>query len=180
MMPAEDTNVALFREAVQGLQRGDFSRLAPLFEDRPLERRPCQVMEWYDKGYFAAEPAALTEALTCACFLGRTGVAEFLLDRAVDPTAGTGTGLSAFHWAANRGQLETVRLLIKRRAPLETRSMYGGTVLGTAVWSAINEPKPDHAQIIEELLVAGARSEDAGYPTGHEQIDAVLRRYGAT
>ena len=117
-MPAEDSSIALFSEAVQGLQRGDFSRLAPLLEDRPLERRSCQIIEWYDKGYFAAEPAALAEALTCSCFLGRTGVAEFLLDRGVDPAAAAGTGLNAFHWAANRGQSETVRLLIRRKAPL--------------------------------------------------------------
>ena len=179
-MPAEDSSIALFSGAIQGLQRGDFSRLAPLLEDRPLERRPCQIIEWYDMGYFAAEPAALAEALTCACFLGRTGVAEFLLDRGVDPAAGAGTGLNAFHWAANRGQSETVRLLIRRKASLETRSMYGGTVLGTAVWSAINEPRPGHLQIIEDLLVAGARLVEAGYPTGHEQVDAVLRRHGAS
>ena len=179
-MPTEESSIAPFREAVQGLERGDFSRLAPLLEDRPLERRSCQIIEWYDQGYFAAEPAALAEALTCACFLGRTGVAEFLLDRGVDPAAGAGTGLNAFHWAANRGQSETVRLLIRRKAPLETRSMYGGTVLGTAVWSAINEPRPGHLQIIEDLLVAGARLVEAGYPTGHEQVDAVLRRYGAS
>jgi len=179
-MPAEDSSIALFSGAVQGLQRGDFSRLAPLLEDRPLERRPCQIIEWCDKGYFAAEPAALAEALTCACFLGRTGVAEFLLDRGVDPAAGAGTGLNAFHWAANRGQSETVRLLIRRKASLGTRSMYGGTVLGTAVWSAINEPRPGHLQIIEDLLVAGARLVEAGYPTGHEQVDAVLRRHGAS
>ena len=61
-MPAEDSNLALFSGAVQGLQRGDFTRLAPLLEDRPLERRPCQIIEWCDKGYFAAEPAALAEA----------------------------------------------------------------------------------------------------------------------
>src|SRR3954454_3357483 len=147
-MPAEDTNIALFREAIQGLQQGDFSRLAPLLEDRPPERRPCQIIGWYDKRYFAEEPAALAEALTCACFLGRTAVAEFLLDRGGDPAAGAGTGVKAFHWAANRGPAETVRLLIRRKVPLETHSMYGGTVLGTAVWSAINEPRPGHLQII--------------------------------
>jgi hypothetical protein len=88
--------------------------------------------------------------------------------------------LNAFHWAANHGQSETVRLLIRRKTPLETRSMYGGTVLGTAVWSAINEPRPGHLQIIEDLLVAGARLVEAGYPTGHEEVDAALRRYGAS
>ena len=75
----------------------------------------------------------------------------------------------------NRGQLETVRLLIQWKAPLEPRSMYGGNVLDTAVWSAINEPRPNHLQIIEELLKAGARLEDEVWPTGHEQVDAVLK-----
>jgi hypothetical protein len=73
-MSAEDSSIARLRETLQGLQRGDFSRLALLLEDRPLERRSCQIIEWYDKGNFAAEPAALAEALTCSCFLGRTGV----------------------------------------------------------------------------------------------------------
>ena len=94
--------------------------------------------------------------------------------------AGAATGLDALHWAANRGQLDAVRLLIRRKAPLETRSMYGGTVLGTAVWSAVNEPRPDHLPIIDELLTAGARLEDAGYPSGHGPVDAVLRRHGAS
>jgi hypothetical protein len=57
--------------------------------------------------------------------------------------------------------------------------MYGGTALGTAVWSAINEPRGDQIRIVDELLAAGARLQEVDYPTGHEQIDAVLRRHGA-
>jgi hypothetical protein len=106
-------------------------------------------------------------------------VADYLLQRGVDPSAGADTGLNAFHWAANRGQLEVVRLLIGRKAPLETRSMYDGTVLGTAVWSAINEPRPAHLQIIEDLLDAGACLAEVDYPTGNSKVDVVLRRHGA-
>src|SRR5207245_2166775 len=97
----------------------------------------------------------------------------------VDPAAGANTGLNAFHWAANRGQLDTVKLLLERKASLEIKSMYGGTVLGTAVWSAINEPRADHLAIIEALIAAGAKLDGAGYPTGNERVDEVLRRYGA-
>ena len=43
--------------------------------------------------------------------------------------------------------------------------MCGGTVLGTGVWAAIHEAKPDHLQIIEELLDAGADVNEAGFPT---------------
>jgi hypothetical protein len=58
--------------------------------------------------------------------------------------------------------------------------MYGGTALGIAVWSAINEPRPGHLQIIEELLSAGARVNNVEYPTGNEQVDAVLLHQGAS
>lgn len=170
----------LFRDAVQGLKAGDFSRLEPLFDDdSPVDGHRCRIIEWYEAGLFADEPAALAEALTCACFLGRASVADYLLAQGVDPSAGANTGLDGFHWAANRGQLETMMLLIRYKAPLETRSMYGGTVLGTAVWSAINEPKADHIRIIEALIDAGARLDDVGYPTGDERVDEVLRRHGA-
>ena len=43
------------------------------------------------------------------CFVGRNSVVDFLLTRGVDPPAATSTGLSAFHWAANRGNLDTVK-----------------------------------------------------------------------
>ena len=175
----EGSDSLAFREAVGGLVRGDFSRLEPLFDEQVLRVNRSEIVEWYEKGYFAEEPQALAEALTCACFLGRTGVAEFLLDQGVDPSAGAGTGLNGFHWAANRGQLDAVKLLIQRKAPLETKSMYDGTVLGTAVWSAINEPRADHKLIIEALIVAGARLDAAGYPSGNDQIDEILRRHGA-
>jgi len=165
---------ALFRDALQGLKRGDFSRLEPLFDgDRPT------IIDWIERGRFNDEPQALAEALTCASFLGKSSVVEYLLNRDVDATAGNATGLDALHWAVNRGQLETVRLLLRHNTPLETRSMYDGTVLGTAMWSAINEPRRDHLQIIQELLNAGARIENVDYPTGNERVDEMLGRHGA-
>lgn len=169
------TGDAEFSDALIGLERGDFSRLEPLFvgTGNGSGSRP-RILEWYEQGLLLDRPTALAEALTCACFLGQTSVAGYLLTHGVDAAAGAGTGMNAFHWAVNRGQLETVRLLIQHNVPLETRNMYGGTVLGAAIWAAINEPKPDHLQIIEELVNAGARMED--YPTGHEPVDAVLRR----
>lgn len=168
---------ATFSDALEGLQRGDFSRLEPLFDDRSGSSGKPQIVEWHEQGRLRDQPKALAEALTCASFLGRTSVAEYLLGQGLDPSGGAGTGLDALHWAANRGQLEAVRLLIRAKAPLETRSMYGGTALGTAIWSALNEPRRDHLQIIEELLDAGARLDDTEYPTGHQRIDALLQRY---
>jgi len=170
-------NDATFTDALEGLHRGDFSRLEPLFDERAGRSGRPQIVEWHEQGRFREQPEALAEALTCASFLGRTAVAEYLLHEGVNPSGGAGTGLNALHWAANRGPLEAVRLLVRAKAPLETRSMYGGTALGTTIWAAVNEPRPDHLQIIEELLEAGSRLEEGDYPTGHKAIDAILQRH---
>jgi hypothetical protein len=168
--PEEDES--LYRDTVRGLRRGDFSRLESVFGDGN------RIVSWLRQGLFDGEPEALAEAFACACFLGQTELAESLLDRGVDPTAGAGTGMNGFHWAANRGNLATVEMLIRRGVPLETRNHYGGTVLGTAVWSAIHEPRPDHPAILEALIRAGAGLDAVGYPTGDRRVDEVLRRHG--
>lgn len=170
-------NDAAWDDALQGLRRGDFSRLDFLFQSAKGSRP--QIVEWVEQDRFRGHDRELAEALTCACFNGRTEVAEYLLNRGIVPSGGAGTGLDAIHSAVNRGQLEAVRLLIRYKVPLESRSMYGGTALGTAVWSAINEPRADHLAILEELLAAGARVQEAGYPTEKDDIDALLGRYGA-
>jgi len=166
-----------FSDAVDGLMKGDFSRLAPLFvHSGPLGSR---VVRWHDEGRFRDEPDALNEAFTCACFNGCLDVAEYLLARGVTAAGGAATGLNAFHWAANRGQLEVVRLLLRRQSPLEARNSHGGTVLGCAVWSAIHEAKPAHPEVIEALLENGADVTQGGYPCGDPRIDGILKRFGA-
>src|SRR5947207_3399378 len=110
----KEEDVDRFRNFVVGLKRGDFSLLEPLFDDQtgPVSHQ-TPIIEWYEQGLFQDEQAALAETLTCACFNGKTLVAEFLLEDGVDPSGGAGTGMNAFHWAANRGHLDTVRLLIR-------------------------------------------------------------------
>ena len=167
-----------FPQAVQGLLAGDFSRLAPLFETAS-DGSLVPITKWFNAGLFAAEPKALEEAFSCACFNGCIPVVEHLLSKGVHPSGGILTGLNAFHWAANRGQSKVVEILIEHRAPLETKNMYGGTVLGCTVWSAIHEPKPDHLRILEALLKAGARVDAVGYPSGNERVDEIRRHHGA-
>jgi Ankyrin repeats (3 copies) len=167
-----------FEDFLRGLMDGDFSRLAPWFASQ-ANGSAAPVMQWFEQGRFAGEREALLEAFTCACFNGYRNVAEYLLAKGVDSSGGIRTGLNAFHWAANRGQLPVVELLIAERCPLETLNSYGGTVLGCAVWSAIYEPKPDHLKIIEALLNAGADIQSAEFPTGDAMVDDLLKRYGA-
>jgi ankyrin repeat protein len=145
------------------LMAGDFSLLEPHLTREVIE---------------PLDPPALAEALTCAAWLGRADLVEWLLGRGVPPAGGNATGMSALHWAASRGQLGAVQLLLQHRAPLETHNMYGGTVLGQTVWSAIHEPRDGQLEAIEMLLDAGADRGAVELPTGDERIDALLRRPG--
>ena len=165
-------------DVVEGLRRGDFSRLAPLFGDpEHPEAAIGPIVAWLEAGTLADAPDILAEALTCACWLGRVGVARRLLEGGVDPAGGMGTGLNALHWAANRGQCAAVELLISWGAPLEQRSMYGGTALGTAVWAACHEPRGDQLGVVRTLLAAGADPTAVEYPTGNAALDAILAQY---
>jgi hypothetical protein len=80
---------------------------------------------------------------------------------------------------ARSRQLAVARRLIESGAPLETINMHGTTVLGTAVWSAVNEPRAEHRAIIEALLDAGAAVGASGYPSGNAEVDRLLERFGA-
>lgn len=177
MTPSPPARALSFDDTVARIIHGDFSWTEPLFA--ASEPRHAQIVQWVVEGRFSDRPDALNESLTAACFLGCTGVAELLLDHGADLSAGNGTGMNGFHWAANRGQIDTVRLLIARRLPLELRNAYGGTVLGATVWAAVHEARAGHPTIIEALLQAGADVSGAEYPTGDPQVDAILASHGA-
>ena len=50
----------IWRDALKGLERGDFSRLKPLFDNHASsDDGKCRIVEWYEKGYFDNEPKAL-------------------------------------------------------------------------------------------------------------------------
>src|SRR6186713_940306 len=89
-----DNDDATFSDALEGLHRGDFSRLEPHFDDRSGK---AQIVEWHEQGRLLDQPKALAEALTCASFLGRTSVVEYLLKQGLDPSGGAGTGLEGLH-----------------------------------------------------------------------------------
>jgi len=127
------------------------------------------IVEWYDTGKFDPEPEMLAEALSCACMLGRTETARHLIDAGVDPYAGMLTCLAGPHWAASSGRLDVIKMLIEKNIPLETENKYGGTMLGQALWSAVNEHADSHADIIECLILARTEVEPGTLEWWQEQ-----------
>ncbi len=140
--------------AVDALEKGNFSRLED--ELGGPDEFDRQIIEWFDDGQFENFPETLAEALTCACMLGRTQTAGYLIDHGVDPFGGMKTWLAGPHYAASSGHFDTIRMLVDKKIPLEVENLYKGTVLGQALWSAVNEHKPSHGDIIEALIEAGA------------------------
>lgn len=175
----------LFRYAIAAMQRGDFSKLGSRVGGP--NQFDEQIRRWFEAGHFDDERETLAEIFSAACMLGHAPSVRYLLDNGADPMAGTRTGLSGFHYAVSSGRLACVRLLIERKVPMETRNMYGGTVLEQALWSAINEYRPDHVEIIEALLDAGTRvapgtldrwlSHEISSASTKERVATALRRH---
>jgi hypothetical protein len=121
----------------------------------------------------------LRSALRHACAWGRLNVVQFLLDKGVELSGHGGDGQSPLHCAVITGQLETVEFLLKHKAPLEARNIYGGTVLGQTLWSAAHGGDPKlYAAIIETLIAAGAKVPERHVPV-NKPIDELLRRHGS-
>jgi hypothetical protein len=73
----------------------------------------------------------------------------------------------AAHGRDSAGALEMVRLLLKRKPPLEVVNRYGGTVLGQATWSAAHGGDPEaYARSLEAL---DRRRGEASRPASADQ-----------
>jgi Ankyrin repeats (3 copies) len=164
-----------FDDAARALLNGDCSFMEPQFARGADGTVP--VIQWHAAGMFASHPDVLAEAFTCACFLSADEVVDYLLARGAHPDGGRRTGMTALHWAGNRGHAVTVDKLIRAGASLEERNRFGGTVLSCVVWSALNEPRPGQIEIIASLLNAGADVKELPVATGDTRIDELLNKY---
>jgi len=112
---------------------------------------------------------------------------RLLLDLGFDLDSRTSRGGAnadpALNVAVWRGQLETVKLLVARGAPLEAMNGQGATPLLSLAARALVEQSDwtPHAspEIVIALLDAGARVDTVGpFPSGSPTVDALLRERG--
>jgi len=104
----------------------------------------------------------MTDGFNWACGCGRTAVVDFLLKHGMDVAAPLGrSGTTGLHCAAYGGHVDTVRLLLERKAPVDAiEREWNNTPLGWALhsWSesrtrADREP---YYQVVAMLVAAGA------------------------
>jgi ankyrin repeat protein len=113
-----------------------------------------------------------------------------LLDLGVDPAAPFKEGDGYFgipenslpiHVAAWRAQPKIVKLLIKRGSPVDVPDANGNTPLALAVracvdsyWSERRSPES-----VKALLAAGAATKGVPFPSGYDEVDALLRAHAS-
>ena len=93
-----------------------------------------------------------------ACEYGQTNVVEFLLDQGLKVEA-TPHGISGLHWAAYTARVDIVKLLLKKKAPVELRDgRHQGTPLGWAfhAWLDSLPESGDYYEVVALLVAAGA------------------------
>ena len=127
----------------------------------------------------SATKKELETALIMAAHYGGLEIVEYLIELGVD--VAPPSGMSALHQAAGRADLDMVRLLIARGAPLEMRNAYGGTVLDSTLWFAYHVSPAefasrDYPAVIDALIAAGAKTDL--YPEMEQYIDKVYRTAG--
>lgn len=121
----------------------------------------------------------LEEAFLFACGYGPSDVVEVLLEKGADLAAHRGDRQTGLHWAVIGGNLETVKLLLRHKAPLEVKNTYGGTVLDQTLWSAAHGGDPDlYIAILDALVVADAKIPERHVPV-NTRVDAWLAQHGS-
>jgi len=123
------------------------------------------------------DPRAHIEmALAYACAFRRAAIARYFLDLGVSVAARDKDDMTALHWAAASGALELMDELVSRGAPLEARNTWGGTVLGSTCYFAIEQPFAgvDYAPVIAKLIAAGAALGPASWARSHPTVGPLL------
>ncbi|MBO9611621.1 MAG: ankyrin repeat domain-containing protein [Dyadobacter sp.] len=117
---------------------------------------PLARVEWLK---IAPTPEAnLALAFVWAAMLNRVETVHFLLEKGVSPASKDHRDWTALHWAGYFGYPEVVDLLLSRKAPLEARNEFGGTVLDQTLWATAHEgAREHHIEVVQKLVDAGAK-----------------------
>ena len=135
----------------------------------------------------AAEPGLIKRAppralhqVADAARNNNTAAVRAMLARGFPATAVSQHGATPLHWAAFHGNPEMLRDVLAQNPPLEAQERdCKATAMGSVIqgvrysWRGISTNR--HAECARLLLDAGAHVDESALPTGHDDLDAVLR-----
>lgn len=138
-----------------------------------LERRPELL---------SALSAKDREVFTDAAWHGRIEAVRAMLALGFEAGAVDCNAATPLHAASFKGELEIVRLLLARRAPLDLRDgCWNATPLEWAIAGTekVDETNPNgnYVGVVEALLAAGAQPPQK--PSGRADVREALKRHGA-
>jgi hypothetical protein len=109
-----------------------------------------------------ATKAQMRDGFAWACEYGRTSVVDFLLQKGIDLGARLKHhGQTGLHWAAANAHVDTVKLLLERKAPVDARDeTWENTPLAWSLYGWTNPPPgatPErYYEVVALLVAAGA------------------------
>jgi hypothetical protein len=107
----------------------------------------------------------MKDGFTWACEFGQASVVEFLLDSGMEIDARLRHhGQTGLHWAAGGGHVETVGVLLNRKAPVNAKDeTWQNTPLGWALFGWRNPPwggaQGNYFEVVARLVTSGATVE---------------------
>jgi ankyrin repeat protein len=90
-------------------------------------------------------------------------------------------GGTALHWACWKGYADIVKILLSHGASLAVEdTVFHATPAGWFSHGIRNcgDPTGDYPQVARELLAAGAELPSGDFPSGHAEVDGILREHG--
>src|SRR5215203_1083000 len=101
--------------------------------------------------FFCVSPAARdSSAVADAAMRGEAAIVRTLLKDGADVNAAQGDGMTALHWAARQGAIDTVRMLLFAGGNVRATTRLGGYT------PLLLASQAGHAPVIEALIKAGA------------------------
>jgi len=120
------------------------------------------LRSYFDQGdaaKFESDRQQIESALLYACGYGSLETAKFLLDHGVNAGAHDDQGQTTLHWAAWTPQVDVIRLLLERGAPIDAKDRrFHATPLDTALWTWVNAPEEMDRERCYEVVALLARA----------------------
>jgi hypothetical protein len=109
------------------------------------------------------------------------GAVRAMLRRGFPVTALSQHGGTPLHWAAFHGNPDMVADVLRYDPPIDARDrQFHGTAMGWLIHGALNPwgfSTRRYRECAHLLLGAGAHVDEASLPTGHDDVDRVLREH---